>query len=719
MDINPITLAFNGENKKIETPFQDHYFKSSLSQNRLVLFIGAALFLIYGLIDMIMVPEKTCLFLSLRAGICSPVCLLLLWFSYSRHARRFLQPAIAFGGFAGGIILIYMIMAVPDASKDIYLKALVQLLFAVYTLAKIRFIWASSSFLLVTAVFISWALLVSDLTTDQLITDLSFLLGLNFLGMVASYSIEHHTRKCFFLSLQLNIQERTLNQKALAESEERFKTIFETTTAGMLIVNSFTQTVEVINPAAAQMIGEPEDRIKGLSIETLFHPRLPELTSQNEPIASDPVECLLTSKTKGAIPVLKTTRPLHLRGEPKWMISFIDIQKIKEAETIKREAEIQLTRSQHLQTIGTLAGGIAHDFNNILYGVTGYATLALDDAPQGSLLQKNINEILVGSRRAKELIAQIMAFSRQETTDKGALLLAPLIQEALKFIRASISSAIHIETDIRTPELVILANHSQIHQVIVNLCTNAAYAMGPQGGILQVNLDSTRLDAEWMSNEIILQRGDYARIRVIDNGKGMDETIQRRIFEPFFTTKPPGEGVGMGLSVVLGVIQSHNGGIRVQSAPEKGTLIEILLPAIEQTNPPKDKTDDDIPGGEEHILLVDDEPSIIRMGQQMLSRLGYQVTALGDPLEAVILFEKKSSDFDLVITDLTMPGMDGAELAKRVNQIKTGVPVILCTGLNDQISSTGHALLGVREIIHKPILRKDLASAIRRVLDDR
>ena len=719
MDTHPITLAFRGENQEIEKQFQDHYFTSSLNQIRVVLLIGAAFFLIYSLIDMVMVPEKHYLFLTLRAGICLPVCLLLFWFTSSRHARSFLQPAISLGIVAGGTILIYMLMATPEANRHVYLKALVQLLFAVYTLTKIRFIWASASFLLVNAIFIGWALFFSDYTPDRLITDVSFLMGLNLLGMVACYSIELYARKTFFLSLQLNIQERKLSEKALAESEERFKTIFETTTAGMIIVNGLNQTIEEINPAAAQMIGEPEDRIKGLSITELFHPLSPgEDACLNDPVAIDPVERQLTSQKKGAIPVLKTTRPLTFRGEPKWMISFIDIQRVKEAETIKREAEIQLTRSQHLQTIGTLAGGISHDFNNILYGITGYATLALDDAPQDSLLKNNINEILRGSRRAKELIAQIMAFSRQETTEKKVILLAPLVQEALKLIRASISAAIHIKTDIRTPDQAVLANPTQIHQVIINLCTNAAHAIGPKGGFLHVILDTIRLNAEWIDQEVVLTRGNYARIRIIDNGKGMEESVQRRIFEPFFTTKPPGEGVGMGLSVVMGVIQSHNGGIRVQSEPGKGASFELLLPSAEECNPSEHPEEGKIHGGGEHILLVDDEPSIIRMSHQMLSRMGYHVTALGDPREAVTLFEKESSAFDLVITDLTMPGMEGTALARKLTGIKPGIPVILCTGYNDQIPSEQMTASGIREIILKPILREDLASAIRRLLDE-
>ncbi|MFZ1983381.1 MAG: ATP-binding protein, partial [Desulfatitalea sp.] len=392
------------------------------------------------------------------------------------------------------------------------------------------------------------------------------------------------------------------------------------------------------------------------------------------------------------------------------------IQKVKEAEAAKREAESQLSRAQHLQAIGTLAGGIAHDFNNILYSVIGYTELAMDDAPQGSLLHDNLMEILQGSRRAKELIAQILAFSRQQESERKPIHIASLIKEALKLLRASIPSTVEIQSDIAPDANTILANPTQIHQVIMNLCTNATHAMLAQGGLLRVVLDNVTVRSGEIFFNGTVPSGEYVRLQVADNGSGIPQTVIDRIFEPFFTTKPQGEGAGMGLSVVLGIVQAHAGAIRVHSEPGLGARFEVLLPAAAPADECEETGEKSTPGGKERILFVDDERSLIQMGKQMLTRLGYAVTTCQDPLEALELFRRAPDAFDLVITDLTMPNIKGTRMAEEMLRLKPGLPVILCTGYGDQITSEQMAQIGIRELLFKPILRHNLAVTIRQAL---
>jgi PAS domain S-box-containing protein len=517
-------------------------------------------------------------------------------------------------------------------------------------------------------------------------------------------------------ALSRDITERRRTEKALVESQARFKDIFETAAAGMMIVNGDTQRVVEVNPAAAQLMGEPIEQIRGKSLNQLIRSTGTDFLKTGDHASNDPVECDLTCNRPDPIPILRTMRPMDFNGEPHWLISFVSIQKVKEAESAKREAESQLNRAQHLQAIGTLAGGIAHDFNNILYGVIGYAQLAMDDAPQGSLLHDNLSEILQGSQRAKELIAQILAFSRQQDSERKPIHPAPLIKEALKLLRASIPATVEIHSKIAPDANTILANPTQIHQVIMNLCTNATHAMLAQGGLLRVVLDNVTVGSGEIFFNGTVPSGEYVRLLVADNGIGIPQSIIDRIFEPFFTTKPQGAGAGMGLSVVLGVVQTHSGAIRVHSELGQGTRFEVLLPAGAADEACEEAGEQPTPGGKERILFVDDERSLIQMGKQMLAKLGYAVTSCQDPLEALEQFRRAPDAFDLVITDLTMPKLKGTRMAEEMLRLKPGLPVILCTGYGDQISPEQMAQIGIRELLLKPILRHKLAVTIRQAL---
>ncbi len=516
--------------------------------------------------------------------------------------------------------------------------------------------------------------------------------------------------------LARDITDRQRTEKALAESQARFKDIFETAAAGMVIVHAENRQIVEANPAAAQMIGLSLREIICRPIDQLIREPQSNWLLLDEHHAVNPLECKVVTKEGATITVLKTMRPMEFNDEAHWIISFVSMQKVKEAESAKRDAERQMHQAQHLQAIGTLAGGIAHDFNNILYGVIGYSELALDDAPEGSVLHDNLNEILRGSQRAKELVAQILAFSRQGDTEKKPIHPQPLIKEALKLIRASLPATIEIRSDIGSPVETIVANPTQIHQVVMNLCTNASHAMPPGGGVIQVSLESETISVEQAGPHGTISPGAYLKLVVSDDGAGIPERVRNRIFEPFFTTKPQGEGTGMGLAVVLGVIQSHAGGIRVHSEPGKGSRFEILLPVAPGEEQVEKVGEAPPPGGSERILFVDDESAIIHMAERMLSKLGYDVTTCLGPSEALEMFQKAPEAFDLIITDLTMPTLKGTDLARLLLQIRPDLPVILCTGYGDQITTEQIREIGIREMLIKPIVRYNLAISIRQAL---
>jgi nitrogen-specific signal transduction histidine kinase/CheY-like chemotaxis protein len=397
-------------------------------------------------------------------------------------------------------------------------------------------------------------------------------------------------------------------------------------------------------------------------------------------------------------------------------VSLVDFQKNKEAEAAKCLLEDRYSQFQHLQAIGTLAGGIAHDFNNILFGILGYAELALTDAPEGSLQADNLMEILHGCHRAKELVHQLLAFSRQDRAEKIPISLTPLIKETVKLLRASIPSSIDIHTQFAPDLPRVDAKPNRMHQIIMNLCTNAAQAIGNVPGTIRIILDLKKLTPGEKPPNSMLPYGEYVRLVVKDDGEGIPEELIGRIFEPFFTTKAQGKGSGMGLSVVHGIVQTHQGKIFVQSHSGQGTRFEVLLPAITEDKLPVETVVMAPARGSEKILYVDDEKALGLMMERMLTGLGYETTVHDSPIQALAQLQNQPLAFDLAITDLTMPQMTGLILAENLLQIRPDLPVLLCTGYGDQIDGEQCRKLGIRELIHKPVTKIELATVIRRAL---
>jgi CheY-like chemotaxis protein len=369
-----------------------------------------------------------------------------------------------------------------------------------------------------------------------------------------------------------------------------------------------------------------------------------------------------------------------------------------------------------MEAIGTLAGGIAHDFNNILSAVIGYTEIALADVPDGTSQHRNLQEVLKAGSRARDLVKQILTFSRQTEQELKPVQIDQIVRETIKLLRASLPTTVKISQDIQS-DSAVLADSTQIHQVIMNLCTNAAHAMRAKGGRLTIDLSDVVLGGSFLEQHPYLSPGVYIKLRVIDTGHGMKKVTLDRIFDPFFTTKERGEGTGMGLAVVLGIVKSHGGTITVESEEGKGSTFNVFLPVILREIDHEVRTNEPIPTGTERILFIDDEKSLVDLGQQILERLGYRVTIRTSSVEALELFIEQPDKFDLIITDMTMPNMTGDELAGKLMNIRADIPVILCTGYSERISKERAHDLGIKEFILKPIVMRELAKTVRSVLD--
>jgi len=400
----------------------------------------------------------------------------------------------------------------------------------------------------------------------------------------------------------------------------------------------------------------------------------------------------------------------------KWMDGrLVRLQIATDISDIKRMEE-ELLQAQKMEAIGTLAGGIAHDFNNILFPLVGYAEMLKEDLPAGHPFQENADTMLSSALRARDLVQQILTFSRKSELEIKPLKLQAVINEAIKLIRPSIPTTIEIHQNIDSDCGAVNGDPTKLHQIVMNLATNAYHAMEEEGGKLTIALDQVYIKQDSTENTGLLP-GTYACLTVADNGIGIGKDVIDKIFDPYFTTKEQGKGTGLGLSVVHGIVKECNGDIRIHSEPGKGTDIHVYIPIIERRTLTRLETAGPIIGGTERILLVDDEEAVVRMEQRMLERLGYQMTLRTGSIEALEAFKANPEKFDLVITDLTMPNMTGIQLAREIKNIKADIPIIICTGFSEQLTDEKCRAVGINEHIMKPVIVKELAATIRNVLD--
>ncbi|MDR3557401.1 MAG: response regulator [Syntrophobacteraceae bacterium] len=513
---------------------------------------------------------------------------------------------------------------------------------------------------------------------------------------------------------------RKLAEKALAESEAKFRSYIENSPLAVFVADREGRLVDV-NPAATRLLGYDAAALTGMNIVSL-HPE-----EDRPKVLLDFSSLLEKGRIEGEYRLKRRDGGLvwvwlqAVMTADRRSLGYIrDITETRRSEEERTRVETQLRQAQKMEALGTLAGGIAHDFNNILGIISGYSEMAQADAADPALVREDLHEVLKAADRAKSLVRQILAFSRSSEQEKRPVQVGLIVREALKMLRATLPATIEVKYNI-TSRAVVLADPTQVHQVLMNLCTNSAHALGSAPGVLEVDLADVRLEPGSIPADSLLNLGPHVKLTVKDTGCGIDPAVADRIFDPFFTTKEKGVGTGLGLSVVQGIVQSHGGAITLESAPGKGAAFHVFFPAIREAEESQPVSEVSLPRGEESILVVDDEPMLARVVKQMLERLGYRVEVRTSGLDAIDVFRQRLADkpFDLIITDMTMPHLTGIDLIRALRSFRHDLPVIICTGFNDRLEGEAFETTGIQGLLMKPVILKDLACLVRKVIDAR
>lgn len=519
-----------------------------------------------------------------------------------------------------------------------------------------------------------------------------------------------------FILLVKDITEEKRIEREISISRDFLQTVIENSPDGIIIVDSMG-TILSINGAVEKFFGYTREELIGKHTSELVvsdpdvrrrvRKAMEELLENGFAI----YETRHLAKDGRIVEIESTAR--MLKDKDGKIVGGVAI--LRDVSERKRE-EQRLRQVQKMEALGTLAGGIAHDFNNILAAIMGYAELSLQQLEPGSSVYDNLEHILQAAIRARDLVRHILTFSRQSEGERRLLRLEPIIVESVKLLRALIPSTIEIRHHIQDKDAIVIGDPVQIEQIIMNLGSNASHAMRTSGGTLDIGLMKKTLTPEELREYTELAPGTYVVLWIKDTGPGIPKEIQHRIFDPFFTTKEVGQGTGMGLAVVLGIVKKMNGTIKVESELGKGTVFTILLPAAEQDAPQKERFEELPPVGNERILFVDDEQPIVESISSFLKSLGYKVTSCRNAGEAFNLFSREPSSFDVIITDQTMPGITGFELAIKARAIRNDIPIILCTGYSETVSEEDVKKVGINELVMKPISKQELACAVRKAL---
>jgi PAS domain S-box-containing protein len=518
--------------------------------------------------------------------------------------------------------------------------------------------------------------------------------------------------------LEKELRERRRAEDALRESNTRFLSLADNLPGYMAYIDARTLCYEFVNAAVERTFGIPRERIIGMHIK--------ELTGEDHYRFAlryiDEARSGKASSYEKSIDLASGRRWVQVNYTPVFdpegrVVSLVllsyDISERKRAEEEKARLQNQLYQAQKMEAIGLLAGGIAHDFNNILAAIIGYAEMVRDGAR--SEVYGNIAQVLTSANRAKELVRQILSFSRQSPENRYPVQMQSQVKEVLKMLRASIPSTIRISEHIDHRCGAILADPTQISQITMNLCSNAYHAMEKTGGVMTVALAPVAITGKEASAAGNLAPGDYVELAVSDTGVGIEPEIADRIFDPYFTTKEVGEGTGLGLSITQGIIKNYDGTIRVESASGQGTTFRVYLPCIREAVSAS-ASSQEVPHGKGRILFVDDEVVLSNMGKAILERLGYTVSACTSSSDALTVFSEAPTQFDLVITDQTMPGMTGIVLARRMLDIRPDLPIILCTGFSTQVNEQSAKAMGIREFALKPLSKTLISQLVKKVL---
>ncbi|MEP6572572.1 MAG: PAS domain S-box protein [Gemmatimonadota bacterium] len=507
-------------------------------------------------------------------------------------------------------------------------------------------------------------------------------------------------------------------------AEARFKVAVESSPNGMVMIDG-TGLIVLVNREVERMFGYPRDELLGQTIELLVPSRFREKhPAYRTSYFDDPRARLMGAgrelfgvrKDGSEIPVEIGLNPIETEEGIFVLGSIVDISARKQAEGQHRLLEEQLRQAQKMEAVGTLAGGIAHDFNNILGAIFGYAELIRDNT-EDEQARTDSRELLKAAYRGKQLVERILTFSRRQEIVRRPLALDNVLTEAIKLLRATLPAAIEIKFQPHGEVPKVLADSTCVHHVLMNLCANSAYAM-PAGGTLVISVDPFYIRDSIARARPDLHEGTYAVLSVTDTGTGMDAGTQARVFEPFFTTKAIGQGTGLGLAMVHGIMQTHDGAVELESDLGKGTTVRCLFPAISTEAEIEIATDPEYPRGHgEHILVVDDEPSLVHVSERRLTALGYKVTTETNSVQALARFQEDPSQFDLVLADYSMPQLSGIELARAVVALRPDIPIAMLTGFTDGLSAGEAEAVGVRQLLKKPVTSRDLACAMKDLLE--
>ena len=533
------------------------------------------------------------------------------------------------------------------------------------------------------------------------------------------------------IELEKEITERKQTEEALRNSERFLRSTVDVLTDHITVLDDRGEIIltnKAYRDFAAENGIDPRTVSEGANYLAVCDTASGEHSEEATPFAEG-IREVLSGKCRS----FKLEYPCHSPDEKRWFVAHVtpfdedgprqvivghqNITERKQAEDERLKLEAQLQQSQKMESIGTLAGGIAHEFNNMLAIIMGNNELIMEELPHGSLAKESTEEIRIAGLRARDVVKQLLTFSRQNDAVKRVMDFKFVVHESMKLIRSSTPANIKIEQNLSADTYPVMGNETQINQLLINLCNNAVDALPEKGGTISIELLNATIDIQQTKHQKKLNPGQYAKLMVSDNGIGMDTAILDRVFEPYFTTKNIGEGTGIGMAVVHGIVERHGGAIAVDSKPGQGTTFTIFFPAHEGLLEQETEDQDILPVGDECILYVDDEPSLATLGKRLLERFGYTAVSITDPVKALDMVRADPNKFDLLITDMAMPNMTGEQLVIETLKIRPNMPIIICTGYSAKISKKEAADIGVRSFIMKPINKSELAKMVRKVLD--
>ncbi|HPJ41069.1 MAG TPA: response regulator [Spirochaetota bacterium] len=534
-------------------------------------------------------------------------------------------------------------------------------------------------------------------------------------------------RKSYYTQLQDQVDNLERSREDLVEaikraetSENLLRALFDNTIDGIVLADVESKKLTTMNRAMLSLLGT-DDPKADLYVDDI-HPedKLPYVHTQFSRLAEGKIKLVrnipLKRRDGSVLYVDISGTPILINGRKYISAVFRDMTEPRRAAIEKSELESRIYQMQKMEAIGTLAGGVAHDFNNILTAIMGLAELSVRATTQGEPVRRYTEQILASCHRARDLVSQLLSISYKSEKQQEPVKLIPVIKDGIGLIRATLPSTVEIRTEIEAEFDYATADSTQISRIVMNLCTNAAQSMRNMQGEIIINVSNSFVDDKYASSHPDLKKGLYLLLKVADNGSGIEPAIIERIFEPFFTTKERGKGTGLGLAVIHGIVKNHGGSIYVHSKPGEGSTFEVYLPVSEYKNEVT-VNETEIPvTGHALILLVDDEEMLTEVNGSILETLGYSVTACSSGAEALRIFSDKPEAVDLVITDMTMPGMTGLDLASEIKKIKPGIPVILCTGFSEQLTKEKAEETGICDIVMKPFTAAELGHAVQRGL---